>query len=84
MDSDSGRIFPAVESLVEQLRREGFHLTEFTYGQRVQIKDCWFEVSKIDTKKQRLTLKPPDTVDALLNGQHYLITFIKPIAHLFV
>lgn len=33
-------------------------LKQWEYGERVEIKGCWFEVTKIDLQKQRLVLKP--------------------------
>jgi hypothetical protein len=56
MDTDSGRFRDMPEGW--EPSEDESNLVGWEWGERVQIKGGWFEVCKIDTRKQRLVLKP--------------------------
>jgi hypothetical protein len=56
MDTRRG-VIDEQDEILKQLRDET-DLEIFEHGEVVQVKSGWFEVTKVDIRKQRVTLKP--------------------------
>ncbi len=62
MNTGTGELLDDPEKLRQLLETSPEDLETFAYGETVQVKEGFFEVVKIDVRRQRLVLKPKPSV----------------------
>lgn len=58
MDTRTGELIDDPDKIRQALEDRPCDMEMFEYGEIVQVKTGFFEVCKIDTRKQRLVLEP--------------------------
>jgi hypothetical protein len=64
MNTSEGTLYDDPDKMKQLLEEDPASVETFEHGEVIQVKDGFFEVVKVDIRKQRLVLKPvPKPVD---------------------